>query len=214
MAADRYPTCAAFAAALEASLNQQSEAATHTFLLPAIAPRSTRTPVGILNPAPDSGNVWLIGAGAFAAIAAVAALLFWPSPPPQPASKPAPAQITQQPEPSKPPEPQATPDPPPAKKATIPVTPAPKDPPPQHVPSTGTLVWSGELEPGQEIDFSSAAASVTGKLPGVPVTVEVHPSSVHVATAPGPENGWRRLVLQNGPKKQVMILVRWSVKGK
>ncbi|MBZ5621575.1 MAG: hypothetical protein LAQ69_23030 [Acidobacteriia bacterium] len=73
-------------------------------------------------------------------------------------------------------------------------------------------MWAGELENGQEIDLgaSSTIGSVSGSLPGVPVTVEVHPSSVRIVTPPGPQNQWRHLVLHNDGQKQVVIVVRWS----
>jgi hypothetical protein len=86
----------------------------------------------------------------------------------------------------------------------------------EAVAAEGRLVWSGELDTGQEVDLGSAsiAGSVYGTLPGVPVTVEVHPSSVRVLTPPGPENGWSHLVLHNDGKKQMLILVKWALANK
>ena len=80
-------------------------------------------------------------------------------------------------------------------------------------PKEGRLVWTGELEPGEAIDFSAkdAAGSVSGSLPGVPVSIEVHPTSVHVVTSPAAANQWRRLVVRNDGKKQPVVLVNWTV---
>jgi serine/threonine protein kinase len=80
-------------------------------------------------------------------------------------------------------------------------------------PLDGRLVWSGTLEMGQEIDLSasSAAGVVSGSLPGVPVSVEVHPSSIRIVTAPGPDNQWRKIVVQNDNTKRSIVVVRWSV---
>ncbi|HTS29249.1 MAG TPA: protein kinase [Bryobacteraceae bacterium] len=84
----------------------------------------------------------------------------------------------------------------------------------EPAPTEGTIVWTGDLDSGQEIDLgsSSAPGSLAGRLPGVPVNVEVHPSSVRVVTPPGEQNGWSHMVLHNDGKKQVMILVKWAVR--
>ncbi len=84
---------------------------------------------------------------------------------------------------------------------------------PQPAPTEGTLVWTGDLDTGQEIDLGSNSikGSLSGTLPGVPVTVEVHPAGVRIVTAPGTDNRWRHLVVHNDGKKQVMVLVKWSV---
>ena len=77
----------------------------------------------------------------------------------------------------------------------------------------GRLVWTGELQSGQQVDLGAKemAAAVSGALPGVPVSIEVHPASVKVVVPPSPANGWRRLVVRNDGKKQVVILVNWTV---
>jgi len=92
----------------------------------------------------------------------------------------------------------------------------PPKPPAEPVQSEGRIVWTGDLDTGQEIDLGSisVSGSVSGSLPGVPVTVEVHPNTVRVVSQPGTENGWRHLVLHNDGKKQVMILVKWTVANK
>ncbi len=80
-------------------------------------------------------------------------------------------------------------------------------------PLDGRLVWIGTLDAGQEIELgsSSGAGVVSGSLPGVPVNVEVHPSSIRIVTPPGPENHWRKVVVQNDNTKRSIVVVRWSL---
>jgi serine/threonine protein kinase len=80
-------------------------------------------------------------------------------------------------------------------------------------PKEGRLVWTGELEPGQEADLTAknGTSSVSGPLPGVPISIEVHPTAVHVVTAPSPANQWRRLVVQNEGKKVAVVIVNWKI---
>lgn len=80
-------------------------------------------------------------------------------------------------------------------------------------PKEGRIVWTGELEPGQDIDLggSSASGSVSGKLPGVPVKFEVHPASLHVSIPPGPGNQWRRLVVHNTGRRLVVVVINWAL---
>lgn len=85
------------------------------------------------------------------------------------------------------------------------------EPPVYKGPKEGRIVWTGDLEPGQEIDLGSRASSASGALPGVPVAIEVHPSSVQVVTPPGSGNHWRKLVIRNEGTKQVIVLVKWTV---
>jgi serine/threonine protein kinase len=80
-------------------------------------------------------------------------------------------------------------------------------------PKQGQILWTGELDAGQAIDLSASqnAAMVSGSLPGVPVSIEVHPPSVSIVTPPGPSNQWRRLVVRNDGKKQVVIVINWAI---
>jgi serine/threonine protein kinase len=74
-------------------------------------------------------------------------------------------------------------------------------------PKEGRIVWTRDLDAGEEIDLGAKA----GSLPGVPVSIEIHPPSVHVVIPPGPGNQWRRLVVRNDGKKQVAVVVNWAV---
>jgi serine/threonine-protein kinase len=78
-------------------------------------------------------------------------------------------------------------------------------------PREGRLVWTGDLQPGQQVDLGSRNTAVAGALPGVPVSIEVHPASVTVVTPPSASNDWRSLVVRNDGKKQVVVLVNWTV---
>jgi len=80
-------------------------------------------------------------------------------------------------------------------------------------PPTGSLVWTGELEPNSQLAIdgkSSSTGSVTSELPGVPVRIQLTPSSARVVEAPGPQNRWKRLIIATGDKR-VRVLIRWEV---
>ncbi|HWR49953.1 MAG TPA: hypothetical protein VN428_02530, partial [Bryobacteraceae bacterium] len=96
-----------------------------------------------------------------------------------------------------------------------PVAPARVIPPPAPaVPKSGTLIWSGQLEKDKVLTIDGASASngtLRGALPGVPVMVEVTPSTVGVAEMPGPTNGWKRIVLRSRNNSNVVVTVKWTV---
>jgi len=103
----------------------------------------------------------------------------------------------------------------PEKAATPKVDPEPANLP--NKPREGRIIWSGNLAPGadltiQEGGFPSSGA-LTGTLPGVPVSVEVHPDSLSVTTSPAAGNGWKRLTIHNPPdgKAQAIISIKWTV---
>jgi serine/threonine-protein kinase len=208
----RFHNCAAFAAALESSLLGQAEAETQTFA-PAPPPVAQVTPPSLMTPQPESRRTiaTIAVAGILAACVAIAFLRPGPKP-----SSPPPRQHVVEPRIETPPPvvPQVAPVAPPAPKPRIEkMPPLPHEThPPKAVPASGSLVWTGDLESGQEIDMAGgAAAGVTGTLPGLPVKIQdVHPSSVHVVTAPGPANHWHGLVVRNDGRKQGMIIVRWA----
>jgi serine/threonine protein kinase len=218
---DRFPTCGTFAAALAASLSgeKETETFTQTIGIPAGPLRRPRQPVPRASRSPWRRGLMIGGVAALLTCGMAAFIQLrghfgltgekrvQPTMPPRPnppAAEAAPQ--TQQPAEHKPPPSVAAPKPKPA------VTPLPPPPTPA-VPAEGRLVWTGDLDPGQEIDLgASTAGSVTGALPGVPVNVDLHPSSVHVVTPPGPDNQWRHLVVRNDGLKQTVIVVKWSVR--
>jgi serine/threonine-protein kinase len=225
--ADRFPDCLAFSAALEWSLVQQSEMPTQVFRpadsvsdprrVEPVPPPPPRAQLYSL-PEPDSGRRFVIVLSALALSACLFLILFWPARKaenqvlrqPVPVPVPTPVPVIP-PSPSPTPKPTPAPSPTPKPKPVPQPTPTPVVP---SVPTVGTLAWTGELDYGAQLDMGGgAAAGVTGALPGIPVQIDdVHPSSVHIVTAPGPENGWRRLVLRNDGAKQAMVVVRWSTR--
>jgi len=54
--------------------------------------------------------------------------------------------------------------------------------------------------------------TLEGALPGIPVTIEVEPSSVQVREAPGERNGWKQLMLYSGDQRYSSITVRWKAR--
>ena len=97
------------------------------------------------------------------------------------------------------------------------VTPAPVSPPPSRpaVAGSGLVMWSGKLERNGLITITGNTASngtvTQGSLPGVPVTVRVEPAeSVGVAEAPGPSNGWTKIVLRSRVSRAVVVTIHWK----
>jgi hypothetical protein len=99
-------------------------------------------------------------------------------------------------------------------EAGIPVSPVAA---PYSGPSSGTLTWEGEIDGADLIDIQNGApnrGAVSGSLPGVPVMVQAFPAnSVTISVAPGPSNGWKRIVLHVRAKgrKNVTATVRWVI---
>ena len=116
----------------------------------------------------------------------------------------------------------------PPKEAVVKPQPAipPKEAPakaPETVPSpsvaysgplTGSLVWTGELEASGQLAIDgkmSSTGSVSSELPGVPVKIQLWPSSARLIGMPGPENRYKRVVVASGERKQLRIIIRWEV---
>jgi serine/threonine protein kinase len=102
-----------------------------------------------------------------------------------------------------------------AKSRTPTVSPKKEAPPkagPYVGPNEGRIVWTGELERGAELDLAAKSPAITGDpLPGVPITVQLIPSSLEIVTAPGAANHWRKLVVRNGDNKKATIVVKWML---
>jgi hypothetical protein len=158
-----------------------------------------------------------IGSGAMAVAVGLALWVWapWRTPAPIPATLPPPpkAAVVQPPAVASPP-PVSVPAPAPKKQkieTTPPAHPRPIVPAVYAGPKEGRIVWTGELDVGQELDLSAKSAAISGSLPGVPVTIEVHPSSLKILTAPSAANQWRGLVVRNEARKQVAIMVNWAL---
>ncbi len=106
--------------------------------------------------------------------------------------------------------------PPPGRSAIIQQPPAQPKPAQYSGPSSGRLIWTGRLSPGQSVLIKSGRpnqGSLYGKLPGVPVTISVYPAEFAgsglviysgqpehangvAAEEPGPGNAFSRTTYQ------------------
>lgn len=82
--------------------------------------------------------------------------------------------------------------------------------------ATGLILWSGMLDAGGLLTIEGFRAStgqlLRGGLPGVPVTIDVGPLElVGVQEAPGPANGWKKLVIRSKRKLHAVITIEWKV---
>jgi hypothetical protein len=90
-------------------------------------------------------------------------------------------------------------------------TPPPAKAPPAG-PSSGALIWSGELRKGDIITIDGGQASsgtLQGSLPGVPVILETDFKGVGFAEMPGPSNGWKRVSFRSLRDQKVVVTLRW-----
>lgn len=144
------------------------------------------------------------------------------APGPVPASVPEPLRTESQPPPAVPAAPAARP----RVEIFRPDTTAPAAPAPAAVPAaqpakaaysgpaSGTLIWSGQLNREATVTIQGSQASsgtVQGELPGVPVMVTVSPNDVGVAESPGPQSGWKRLVLRSRVNRRSVVTIEWVV---
>ena len=78
---------------------------------------------------------------------------------------------------------------------------------------SGILTWSGQLEKNAVLVLAPTKASVgsvTGELPGKPVSIEVEPKEVIIRQMPNEENGYRLLMLQSGANRFTSITIHWK----
>jgi hypothetical protein len=81
-------------------------------------------------------------------------------------------------------------------------------------PPSGSLVWMGQLEAGGRLTIdrkSASTGSASSELPGVPVKIQLWPSSARVIELPGPQNRWKRLVIGSPDRQQGRIIIRWEI---
>jgi hypothetical protein len=87
--------------------------------------------------------------------------------------------------------------------------------PPYQGPSSGTLVWEGDVDGADLIDIQNGSpnhGTVTGTLPGVPCMVQASdPKRVTISTAPAPSNEWKRIVLRVQAKGHTTVTVHWAL---
>ena len=75
-------------------------------------------------------------------------------------------------------------------------------------PSSGMLMWLGKLDKNGVVTIEgnkASAGTLTGSLPGVPVTLETDLTNIGFAEMPSPSNGWKKVSLRS--KKSL----RWKV---
>ena len=92
-------------------------------------------------------------------------------------------------------------------------SPRPEAAPP--APASGVLRWTGRMQKNALLIIGESKPSfgtLEGALPGIPVTIEVEPSSVQVREAPGERNGWKQLMLYSGDQRYSSITVRWKAR--
>jgi hypothetical protein len=76
------------------------------------------------------------------------------------------------------------------------------------------VVWAGDANKDQLLKIEKDSATygrVTGALPGVPCTVTVQPTDVGIAEAPGPGNGFSRIVLRFRRNIRTNVIIKWNL---
>jgi hypothetical protein len=79
---------------------------------------------------------------------------------------------------------------------------------------SGSIIWSGRLEPGGTFAIKGSHASfgsVRGELPGVPVEIDIDSNRFAVALDPGPQNSWREVAIRSKKGGQLTVTIRWTV---
>jgi len=62
------------------------------------------------------------------------------------------------------------------------------------------------------IDGSSPSmGSLNGRLPGVPVSVNLDVREFAIAEAPSPSNNWSKLVFRSRNKRHTVVTIQWKV---
>jgi hypothetical protein len=86
----------------------------------------------------------------------------------------------------------------------------------QAAPRHGWLVWSGNLPAGKIVEIDNTHASVgslSGSLPGTPVTIEpADPDRVTITANPEPANGWNRVVFRVKDNGKTPVRLLWVVR--
>lgn len=81
-------------------------------------------------------------------------------------------------------------------------------------PTSGMLMWLGKLDKNGVVTIEgnhASAGTLTGALPGVPVTLETDLTNIGFAEMPGPSNGWKKVSLRSKKSQNIVISIRWKV---
>jgi hypothetical protein len=79
------------------------------------------------------------------------------------------------------------------------------------------LIWSGILDGATDkvdrvLEIRGSTASfgdLRGALPGRPVAISVEPKDIGIAEAPGPRNGWSKVVLRSLNRRHTVVFITW-----
>jgi hypothetical protein len=77
----------------------------------------------------------------------------------------------------------------------------------------GAISWSGRLEENSILVIQGDKASigsVAGRLPGIPVRIEVDPPTLEIRGRPSRENDWKQIMLYSGKQRYTSIIIRWK----
>ena len=136
----------------------------------------------------------------------------------------APAPVSEPSSPSEKEDMTSTPQPAPAQakldKVIAPEVPAPK---PKQLnvsaakpdAASGVLTWSGNLEKNTLLVISEQTAnigSISGQLPGKPVTIEVEPADLIIRQPPAEVNRWNQIILYSGNQRYSNIAILWKIR--
>ena len=83
----------------------------------------------------------------------------------------------------------------------------------------GVLIWSGILDGATDkvdrvLEIRGSTASfgdLRGALPGRPVSISVEPKDIGIAEAPGPRNGWSKVVLRSLNRRHTVVFITWHL---
>lgn len=81
-------------------------------------------------------------------------------------------------------------------------------------PASGVITWSGQIDKNGTVTIDgdrASSGSLNGKLPAVPVIIDIDAREFALAEVPSPSNGWKRLVVRSRNKKQTVITINWRV---
>jgi serine/threonine protein kinase len=106
-----------------------------------------------------------------------------------------------------------------AKRIAAPEIPVSKPKPVESSPSqlqstSGIVTWSGNLEKNSILviaEHQATIGSVTGRLPGKPVQIEVEPKELVIRQMPSEINRWNQIILYSGNQKYSSITIRWTL---
>ena len=93
--------------------------------------------------------------------------------------------------------------------------PVPRPLPPTYSgPTSGVVNWSGQLEKNGTVVIEGdrcSSGSLSGRLPGQPVLIDLDTKEFALAEVPSPSNGWNRLVIRSKNGRHSVVTIRWTL---